>query len=77
MPIAMATTELSRAASLLDGGDTDRLAGLVHALLIEVADLSERLHRAEARLAGDAPETDAAAVQARVADLVGRVLAEG
>lgn len=72
----MATTELSRAATLLDGCDTDRLAGLVHALLIEVTDLSERLHRAEARLAGTDPDTGAAAVQARVGDLIGRVLGQ-
>ncbi len=61
--------------ALLGTGDIDRLAATLHALLEEVADISVRLARVEADLAGrpdDAPR-DLVAVQAHVAALVTRV----
>lgn len=58
---------------LLGSADVDRLARLTHALLEEVADLSVRLERVEARLDGREPPADLQAIQARVAALVGRV----
>ena len=61
---------------LLGAGDVDRLAAALHALMEEVADVSVRLARVEARLDGredEAPD-DLASVQAHVGALVGRVL---
>lgn len=58
---------------LLGSADVDRLAGMTHALLEELADIALRLERIEARLDGREVPADLAAVQARVAALVSRV----
>jgi hypothetical protein len=61
--------------ALLGPGDVDRLSAMLHALLEEVADLSVRLARLEAEVAGrpDEAPRDLQAVQAHVAALVARV----
>lgn len=58
---------------LMGAAEVDRLAGMTHALLEEVADIALRLERIEAQLDGRAAPSDLAAVQARVAALVSRV----
>jgi hypothetical protein len=66
--------EISTGA-LLGAGDVDRLSAMLHALMEEVADLSVRLARVEAEVAGrpgDAPR-DLPEVQAHVAALIARV----
>jgi len=60
--------------ALLGSDDVDRLAALCHALIEEVSDLATRVAALEAMRDGkDAPD-DLAAVQARTAAIVARVL---
>jgi hypothetical protein len=60
--------------ALLGTGDVDRLSALCHALIEEIADLSTRVACLEAAQAGQAAPDDLAAVQARTAAIVARVL---
>jgi len=60
--------------ALLGVRDVDRLSALCHALIEELADVSVRLARLEAARDGTPAPDDLAAVQARSAALVARVL---
>lgn len=60
---------------LLGPADVDRLAAMTHSLIEEIADLAIRLERIEARIEGREGPADLAAVQSRVAALVGRITA--
>lgn len=58
---------------LLDGGDADRLATMIHNLLTEVADLTLRVRALEAHTGHSAPQPDAQTVQSVVGEVVERV----